>query len=160
MEATAQQELEQCKAEVKTGRTYREEIPEVVQDLVESCLSQDCFDHVGPEPIPSREAVIAIIHRALRLLYPGYFSRRGVDAVNLSYYLGKEAVTLFEELSRQIALSFRHECLRYGLPCIHCQEQGQTEGRALPARALPRLRTILATGRPGRLRGRPRGQEP
>ena len=143
MEATAHQELEQCKAEVKTGRTYREEIPEVVQDLVESCLSQDCFDHVGPEPIPSREAVIGIIHRALRLLYPGYFSRGGVDAVNLSYYLGKEAVTLFEELSRQIALSFRHECLRYGLPCIHCQEQGQTEGVRF-LRALPRLRTILA----------------
>jgi len=143
MEATAHQELEQCKAEVKTGRTYREEIPEVVQDLVESCLSQDCFDHVGPEPIPSRESVIAIIHRSLRLLYPGYFSRGGVDAVNLSYYLGKEAVTLFEELSRQIALSFRHECLRYGLPCIHCQEQGQTEGVRF-LRALPRLRTILA----------------
>ena len=144
MEAAARQELEQCKVEVKTGQTYREEIPGVVQELVESCLSQDCFDHVNPEPIPSRDAVIAIIHRAFRLLYPGYFSRRRVDAVNLGFHLGEEAVALFEELSRQITLSFRHECLRYGLPCIHCQEQGQAEAVRF-LRELPRLRAVLAT---------------
>jgi serine O-acetyltransferase len=144
MEVTAPQELEQCKVEVKTGQTYREEIPGVVQELVESCLSEDCFDHVGPEPIPSREAVIAIIHRVFRLLYPGYFSRQRVDAVNLSFYLGQEAVAFFEELSRQVSLSFRHECLRYGLPCIHCQEKGQEEAVRF-LRALPRLRAVLAT---------------
>lgn len=144
METPAHQELEQCKVEVNTGQTYREEIPGVVQELVECCLSQDCYDHVGPEPIPTREAVIAIIHRALGLLYPGYFTRRRVDAVNLGYHLGQEAVALFEELSRQVTLSFRHECLRYGLPCVHCQEQGQEEALRF-LRALPRLRAILAT---------------
>jgi serine O-acetyltransferase len=144
MEAAAPQELEQCKVEVQTGQTYREEIPGVVQELVECCLSQECYDHVGPEPIPSRDAVIAIIHRALGLLYPGYFTRRRVDAVNLGYHLGQEAVALFEELSRQITLSFRHECLRYGLPCVHCQEKGQEEAVRF-LRALPRLRAVLAT---------------
>jgi serine O-acetyltransferase len=143
MEAIAIQELAPCKVEVKTGRTYREEIPGIVQDLVESCLGQDCFDHLGPEPIPSREAVIAIIRRALRLLYPGYFSRRGLDAANLSFYLGQEAVAFYEELSQQTALSFRHECLRYGLPCLHCKEQGQAEAVRF-LRALPRLRTVMA----------------
>ena len=75
MEALTRQELEQCKVEVQTGQTYREEIPGVVRELVKSCLSQDCFDHVRPEPIPSREAVIAIIRPRLqpplsRLLQP------------------------------------------------------------------------------------------
>lgn len=144
MEAIAQQELEQCKVEVQTGQTYREEIPGVVRELMESCLSQDCFAHVGPEPIPSREAVIAIIQRVFRLLYPGYFSHQPVDAVNLRFYLGQEAVAFFEELSRQITLSFRHECLRYGLPCLHCQEKGQEEAVWF-LRALPRLRAVLAT---------------
>ncbi|MHB9075544.1 MAG: serine O-acetyltransferase EpsC [Desulfobaccales bacterium] len=144
MEASAHQELEQCKVDVQTGQTYREQIPGIVRELVECCLNGACFDHVSPEPIPSREAVIAIVQRALGLLYPGYFSRRRVDAVNLGYHLGEEAVALFEELSRQITLSFRHECLRYGLPCIHCQEQGQAEAVSF-LRALPRLRTILAT---------------
>jgi serine O-acetyltransferase len=144
METAAREELEQCKVEVHTGQTYRDEIPGVVQELVESCLSQNCFDHVNPEPIPSRDAVIAIIQRASGLLYPGYFSRRRVDTVNLGYHLGEEAVALFEELSRQITLSFRHECLRYGLPCIHCQEQGQAEAVRF-LRELPRLRAVLAT---------------
>ena len=144
MEAPANQELEQCKVEVNTGQTYREEIPGVVRELVECCLSQDCYDHVGPEPIPSRHAVVAIIHQFFRLLYPGYFTRERVDVVNLSFYLGQEAVAFFEELSRQITLSFRHECLRYGLPCIHCQEKGQEEAVRF-LRALPRLRAVLAT---------------
>jgi serine O-acetyltransferase len=144
MEAIAHQELEQCKVEVKTGQTYREEIPGVVRELVESCLSQDFFAHVGPEPIPSREAVVAIIRGASRLLFPGYFSRQRVDAVNLTFFLGQEAVALFEEHSRQITLCLRHECLRYGLPCIHCQEKGQEEAVRF-LRALPRLRGVLAT---------------
>jgi len=144
MEAIAHQELEQCKVEVKTGQTYREEIPGVVRELVESCFSQDFFAHVGPEPIPSREAVVAIIRGASRLVFPGYFSRQRVDAVNLTFFLGQEAVALFEELSRQITLCLRHECLRYGLPCIHCQEKGQEEAVRF-LRALPRLRAVLAT---------------
>jgi len=144
MEAIAQQELEQCKVEVKTGQTYREEIPGVVRELAESCLSQDCFAHVGPEPIPSQEAVVAIIRGASRLLFPGYFSRQRVDGVNLTFFLGQEAVALFEELSRQITLCLRHECLRYGLPCVHCQEKGQEEAVRF-LRALPRLRAVLAT---------------
>ncbi|MCK9377294.1 MAG: serine acetyltransferase [Syntrophobacterales bacterium] len=154
MDASAHQELEQCKVEVQTGQTYREEIPGVVRELVACCLGRDCFDHVSPEPIPSREGVIAIIHRALGLLYPGYFSRQRVDAVNLAYHLGQEAVALFEDLSRQITLSFRHECLRYGLPCLHCQEKGQEEA-VLFLRALPRLRTILATDVQAAYRGDP-----
>ncbi len=144
MEATAHQEIEQCKVEVHTGQTFREEIPGIVQELVESCLSKNYSDQVGPEPIPSRETVIGIILRALGLLYPGYFSRRRLDIINLGYHLGQEAVALFEELSRQITLSFRHECLRYGLPCIHCQERGQAEAVGF-LRALPGLRAILAT---------------
>lgn len=144
MEASAQQELEQCKIEVETGQTFRQEIPGVVRELVESCRRPDCFAHVGPEPIPSREAVIAFIHRVFSLLYPGYFSHQPVDAVNLNFYLGQEAVAVFEELSRQVTLAFRHECLRYGLPCLHCQEKGQEEALSF-LRALPRLRVVLAT---------------
>lgn len=144
MEAQPSQELEQCKVEVETVRAYREEIPGIVQELVESCLREGFFAHVGPEPIPSRQAVIDIIHRAFRLLYPGYFIRQRVDAVNLSFHLGQEATAFFEALSRQITLSYRHECLRYGLPCIHCQERGQAEAVGF-LHHLPRLRAILAT---------------
>jgi serine O-acetyltransferase len=88
--------------------------------------------------------VIDIIHGAYRLLFPGYFTRTLLDEVNVSYYLGQEAVRFFEILSQQIALSLRHECRRYGLPCTHCQERGQEEGIRF-MRQLKDLRTILAT---------------
>ncbi|MBM4274154.1 MAG: serine acetyltransferase [Deltaproteobacteria bacterium] len=136
-------DLERCKIEEKTVREYRREIPDIVQELILSCRREDCFDHVGPEPIPSREAMIDIIHRACRLLYPGYFIRHRVDEVNLGYYFGQEAVAFFEGLAEQIALSIRHECLRYNLDCTHCEERGQEEAIKF-MKELPRLRAMLA----------------
>jgi serine O-acetyltransferase len=143
MDAEAKQELDRCKVEARARQNLREAIPEIVHQLVGSCQREDCFDHVGPEPIPSRDEVIDLIHRAFRLLYPGYFIRQRVDQVNLSYYFGQEAVAFFEVLSRQIALAIRHECLRYGLDCTHCEERGQEEALEF-MRQLPHLRSILA----------------
>src|SRR5208337_3227299 len=127
MDAKADPELDRCKQEARTAQELREDIPQIVEQLVASCQLEDCFDHVGPEPIPSREQAIDLIHRACRLLYPGYFIRQRVDQVNLGYYFGQEAVAFFEVLSQQIALAIRHECLRYGLPCTHCEERGQED---------------------------------
>jgi len=135
-------DLERCKIEEKAVREYRQEIPAIVNELVLSCRWEDCFDHVGPEPIPSREAVIDLIHRANRLLYPGYFIPHRVDEVNLGYYFGQEAVAFFELLAEQIALSIRHECLRYNLDCTHCEERGQEEAVKF-MKELPRLRAML-----------------
>jgi serine O-acetyltransferase len=135
-------DLERCKIEEQAAREYRQEIPAIVEELVLSCRSEDCFDHVGPEPIPSREAVIDIIHRARRLLYPGYFIRHRVDEVNLGYYFGQEAVAFYELLAEEIALAIRHECLRYNLDCTHCEERGQEEAVKF-MKELPRLRGML-----------------
>jgi serine O-acetyltransferase len=134
---------ESCKVEVKTTREYREEIPAIVDQLVLSCRREDCFNHVGPEPLPSREAAIDIISRSCRLLFPGYFIRNRVDAVNLGYYFGQEAVAFFEALAGQITLCIRHECLRYNLDCTHCEDRGQQEAIRF-MRGLPELRTVLA----------------
>ena len=136
-------ELDRCKLEAKTTQEFREAIPDIVQQLVGSCRREDCFDHVGPEPIPSRDAVIDIIHRAFRLLYPGYFIRKRLDQVSLGYYFGQEAVAFFEVLSHQIALAIRHECLRHNLPCSHCEERGQEDAIRF-MQELPKLRSALA----------------
>jgi serine O-acetyltransferase len=66
-----------------------------------------------------------------------------LDRVNLQYYLGQETVSLFEELSRQIGLCIRHECLRRDLPCTHCEERGNEEAMKF-MRELPNLRILLA----------------
>lgn len=134
---------ERCKVEMASTKDFRLEIPRVVDELVLSCEREDCFDHVSLEQLPSRDALIDILERARRILYPGYFFQSPVDRMNLGYYFGQEATAFFELLSGQIALAIRHECLRHDLPCTHCQERGENAA-VLFMKSLPHLRKALA----------------
>jgi len=134
---------ERCADEVERTKELREELPSVVETLVRSCSTGDCFDHVDLEPLPSREAVIDIILRACRILYPGYFARTRIDKINLSYYLGQEATALFETLSEQVTFAIRHECRRLKMACVRCEQQGQ-EITMHFIRELPRIRALLS----------------
>ena len=136
-------DLEQCKLGIETTKRFREEIPDIVERLARSCNTEDCFDHVDLEPLPSKETVTGITHTACRILYPGYFSRTRIDKINLIYYFGQEVTAFFEALSEQITLAIRHECRRHNLPCVNCEERGQ-EIAINFMKELPRLRAILA----------------
>ncbi len=133
-----------CKTDIQTDRHFREEIPGIVDSLVRSCVNGDCFDHVGPEPIPSREAVTDLVSRFNSLLYPGYFVRNRLEQFNLGYYFGQEATVLFELLAEQITIALRHDCIRHDLPCVRCEERGQEVAIGL-MRELPEVRRMLAT---------------
>ena len=136
--------MEQCRTDIDITRNFREEIPAVVDQLVLSCGRNDCFDHVGPEPIPSHEAVIDILHTASRILYPGYFIRTHLDQVNVGYYFGQEVTSLFEALSEQIMLAIRHDCIRHNQECTNCEERGQQAAIDF-LRGMPQLRVLLAS---------------
>jgi serine O-acetyltransferase len=135
--------FEQCKIEMEKTKKFREEIPGIVENLVLSCNTEDCFDHVDLEPLPSKEAVIDIIYMACRILYPGYFTHTRIDKVNLIYYFGQEVTAFFEALSEQITLAIRHECRRHNMACVNCEERGQ-EIAINFMNEFPRLRTLLA----------------
>lgn len=47
-----------CQVEIHGLEDFRKDIPEIVTQLVHTCDRSDCFDHVSPEPLPSREAII------------------------------------------------------------------------------------------------------
>jgi serine O-acetyltransferase len=136
--------MKQCRTDIRNARRFREEIPSIVDQLVSSCNREDCFDHIGPEPIPSREAIIDILQRASHILYPGYFIRTRVDQVNVGYYFGQEVTGLFEALSEQVMLAIRHDCIRHDLPCTDCEERGQQAAIDF-LRGMPQLRELLAT---------------
>ena len=147
-------ESKQRKNDPETATHFHKTISSVVKRLLTSCNRDDSFDHVDPTPIPSRESVVRIIHQARRILFPGYFTETRLDPVNLNYYLGQETTELFESLSKQIALSFQHDCLRFDQPCLHCTERGH-ETAIQFIRALPGLRVILATDIRAALEGDP-----
>lgn len=133
-----------CRTELASVKQHREEIPDIVDRLVFTCNRSDCFDHIGPEPIPSRAAVVDILKQIRRVLYPGYFITTRVDQVNARYYFGQETTALFEALSQQIELAIRHECIRHNQACTHCEERGQQVAIDF-LKYLPELRGLLAT---------------
>ncbi len=117
--------IDQCRTDLASTQACREEIPAIVENLVATCSNRGCFDHVSAEPIPSRAAVLAMLRRIGDILYPGYFVQTRLDPVNVGYYLGQEATALFEELSEQITLAIRHDCLRHNESCTNCMERGE-----------------------------------
>ncbi len=127
----AKRRKEQCRRDVSIDRDYRSEIPSIIDRIVKLHDKEGRFSHIGPEPIPSKESVIGIIERAMRLIYPGYFSKIRLDEVNISYYFGQEVMEFFQVLSDQIAFAIQHDCLRFDLPCTRCEESGSACGRQL-----------------------------
>ncbi len=121
---------------------YREAIPDIVEKLMGTYNHVDTLEHSGSEPIPSRDAIIRIIHQFQRILFPGYFIPVKLDKVSLQYYLGQETISLFEELSHQIALCLRYDCIRHDLPCTYCDENGRDEAIRF-MRQLPNLKNLL-----------------
>jgi len=115
----------QCRSEIAVTDTCRQKIPGITEKLIDSCRTDGCFDHVGPEPIPSREAVIDILESIRRILYPGYFIQKKIDWINVLYYFGQEVTDLFDALSEQITFAIRHDCIRHNLSCTHCEERGK-----------------------------------
>jgi serine O-acetyltransferase len=134
---------EECRTERLANQRFRGEIPSVVEALAATCNSRSCFDHVNAEPIPSREAVLAILRRIGDILFPGYFVQVRLDGLNVGYYLGQEVTALFEALSEQVALAIRHDCRRHDLACLNCTERG-LEAAFEFLRALPAMREALA----------------
>jgi serine O-acetyltransferase len=66
-----------------------------------------------------------------------------MDPVNVGYYLGQEVTALFEDLSEQITLAIRHDCLRHDQSCTNCAERGQAAAVEF-LRGLPAMREDLA----------------
>jgi serine O-acetyltransferase len=134
---------EQCRIDLDATQRFRVEIPAIVDRLAATCNNKECFDHVSAEPIPSREAALAILRRIGDILYPGYFVRKRLDAVNVGYYLGQEMTALFDDLSEQITLAIRHDCLRHNQSCTDCGERGLSAAVEF-LRSLPTMRETLA----------------
>lgn len=134
---------EKCKTDLTAVRNTKDRLPDVTELIIQSCTNPECFTHIDYEPIPSRENVIGIINRFMELLFPGYFSRKKLDPNNLSYRIGDSVATLYNRLSEQISLGIRHDCFRYNIPCIDCENRGYDIAIRL-FESIPEIKTILA----------------
>ena len=147
-------EPKECLSEVSTITGIYKDMQRVVRDLAKSWGKTDCFNHGASIPHPSHEAVVEIIARLRRILFPGYFTSNTINPGNLEYFLGQETTELFERLSEQINLAIQHDCFRFDQPCSHCNQRGHT--LALQCiRALPAIQSTLVKDIQAALEGDP-----
>lgn len=153
-----------CGHEANANTRLHDRIPEVVNQLValwqtKSGQTETCFDHIGPVPIPSHQAIIDIIYLVRQILFPGYFTKTKLHAANLKYYIGKETTELYERLNEQITMAIRHDCRRTNLPCTRCEERGHHLALAF-IKTLPPVTETLAADIRATLAGDPATSSP
>ncbi len=134
----------ECNDERSSTCQFRAKLPEIVSELVCSCLANDCFEHINADPLPSREKAIDLLERCQDILFPGYFRNQDIDKVNLEYRVGIDVSALYDRLATEITYAIRHECIRHNQPCQHCDQQGMQIAFDF-LESLGTLRRLLAT---------------
>lgn len=133
-----------CSDERSITGECRAKIPEVVDQLVNSCFRDGCFEHINTDPLPSKQRAIDLIDRCRDILFPGYFRSQDIDHVSLKYKLGLDISSFYDLLALEIAYSIRHECIRHNKSCQQCDEQGKQKALSF-VQSLADLRKTLAS---------------
>ncbi|NLT22239.1 MAG: serine acetyltransferase [Syntrophorhabdus sp.] len=116
---------DRCREEITATQNHRSRLPFLVDRIVAQYDKKGRLHHVGPEPIPSRRAIIDIIRKTIPILFPGFFAEKRLDEINHRYYLGEQVTELFDAIATQIQHAIRHDCIRFNRPCVHCEDLSQ-----------------------------------
>ena len=71
-----------------TDFRLKEILPEITESIVATYTECNMTSHLGHKPLPSREAVNAMLADLLDILFPGYFRRQNLHIANVEYYVG------------------------------------------------------------------------
>jgi serine O-acetyltransferase len=99
---------------VATDIRLKEGLSEITEALVATYTECSRLNHLGHEPLPSRDAVADILADLFDVLYPGYFRRQNVHIGNVEYHSGALVDGLHDKLTQQIARGLRHEAVGSG----------------------------------------------
>ena len=138
------QNADKCRVESGSYTEFRARLHDIVDSIIIECDDEKCNAHIDYEQLPSKAAVIDILHRLRGVIFPGYFNAEKLDPVNLRYYVGQTVAELFDSLSEQIARSIRHDCFKFELECTECTTRGYDIALAL-LESIPEVQRILAT---------------
>ena len=142
-----------------SNSSRHDKVPKVVEELLTSWSTKECFDHISLVSIPSQEKIVDIVQQTRRILFPGYFTETKLHSANLEYYIGKETTELYDKLAEQITMAIRHDCKRNELPCTRCEELSHQSALAF-IESLPQVAVTLATDIRATLSGDPASKSP
>ena len=136
-----------------TDIRLKEELPTITEQLVETYTECSRMNHLGHEPLPSRDGVAEIVGDLFEVLYPGYGKRQNLHLGNIGYYVGSLVDALHDKLTQQIARALRHELCEEA-PHIDCEKMGQPKAVEL-LRRLAEVRKVLERDVEAAYRGDP-----
>jgi serine O-acetyltransferase len=131
-----------CQPTRDNASTHRKQLPKIITDILDTMTDDQCFAHVGDEPIHFSTSVKEMIEKFRHVLFPGYFSEEKIDSANLVYNMGQAISQLYDILSEQIIHVLRHDCLRYGRTCSECENSGN-ETALKVIQTIPQIRLDL-----------------
>ncbi len=123
----------------------------LIRALSESILAEPRTRHLGDERLPSREAVGELVEALRRLMFPGFFGRRGLTREILPAHVGdllKEILSRLEDQVRTV-LRYMHDLGPQRERPLSSGEASQCEVKAHEAverfaQSLPEIRRLLA----------------
>jgi serine O-acetyltransferase len=123
-----------------------ERLPELVDRIVESYMSDERTRHIDRVYLPSRSEIVCIIKLLLELAYPGYYGRQNLNRHNVRFHVGELLPRLGEKLYDQIhqALCYQQETTAAPGSCAEpCDRHARELSVAFLAR-IPDIREMLA----------------
>ena len=69
-----------------TDIRLKEGLSEITDALVATYTECSRLNHLGHEPLPSRDAITDILADLFDVLYPGYFRRQNLHIGNVEYH--------------------------------------------------------------------------
>jgi serine O-acetyltransferase len=119
-------------------------LDELAAALLASYASDERARRISQHYLPSREAIVEILHAVLDLMYPGYFGRRDLNDENLGAHVAQSVAALAPKIEREM-----EHCLCYGRERDSSQSDiGDCAPRARDLaqvflRRLPEIRRLL-----------------
>src|SRR5437870_5394850 len=92
-----------------TDIRLKEGLSEITEALVATYTECSRLNHLGHEPLPSRESIVDILADLSDVLYPGYIRRQNLHIGNVEYIAGALVDALHDKLTQQIMRALRHE---------------------------------------------------
>jgi serine O-acetyltransferase len=136
-----------------TDIRVKEGLNSITESLVATYTECSRINHLGHQPLPSKEAVGDILGELFEVIYPGFGRRQNLHIGNVEYYVGSLVDSLHDKLTQQIARALRHEL---------SQESPHTDFEALAQKKaveflkrLPAIRQVLDQDVAAAFRGDP-----
>jgi serine O-acetyltransferase len=124
----------------------------ITRSVVATYTECSRINHLGRQPLPSRDAVIEILRDLFEIIYPGFGRRQGLRLANVEYFVGDIVDSLFERLGQQILRAYRHDEAQRAVEDLESAARKTAIGFL---ERLPALRTALDLDVAAAFRGDP-----